>query len=222
MSYALSPYLVDIDKARAAVASGDDKLRRMIGGRFKQQMAHADAWFADELGQGAPSRYEALRAVVAGGPFDAAHAFQYGYAYQMICEFHGRWLFNNDFSPFRSGWLERVDEGLREVGVTVVAVTDFMYGSVPAPCRAPTCSRPTASGPPSSAPRASPSGRPPHPGSARASTPRCWPRWSPAWTGCARPAPAKATASWPSATDPGSGGRGTPPRPLTRASPPSP
>ncbi|WP_236238916.1 hypothetical protein [Streptomyces sp. CC228A] len=133
MSYALSPYLVDIAKARAAIGSGDDKLRRMIGGRFKQQMAHADEWFADELAQGAPSRYEALRAVVAGGPFDAAHAFQYGYAYQMICEFHGRWLFNNDFSPFRSGWLERVDEGLREASVTAVAVTDFMYGSVPEP-----------------------------------------------------------------------------------------
>ncbi|MFJ8584386.1 hypothetical protein ACIRD2_06965 [Streptomyces sp. NPDC093595] len=135
MSYSLSPYLVDLAVVRGAVGSGDVKLRRMIGGRFKQRLAHDDDYFADEIERGAPTRYDALRAVIDGGPFDAApeFAFQYGYAYRMICEFHGRFLFNNHFSPFRGSWLEEVDAGLSALGITAVAVTDFMYGSVPDP-----------------------------------------------------------------------------------------
>jgi hypothetical protein len=133
MSFGLSLYLVDLARVRGAVGSGDVKLRRMIGGRFKAQLAHDDEWFATEIEDGAPSRYDALRAVIDGGPFDDRHGFQYGYAYKMICEFHGRFLFNNHFSPFRSGWLERVDEGFRELGIKAVGVTDFMYGAPPSP-----------------------------------------------------------------------------------------
>ncbi|GAA3943835.1 hypothetical protein GCM10023085_27280 [Actinomadura viridis] len=130
MSYSLSLYLVDLDKVRGAIGSQDDKLRRMIGGRFKAQIAHSDDWFSSEIESGAPTRYDAVRAVINGGPYDEQYGFQYGYAYQMICEFYGRHLFNNHFSPFRGDWLETVDEGLRTLGIKV-AVTDFMYGSVP-------------------------------------------------------------------------------------------
>jgi hypothetical protein len=130
MSYSLSLYLVDLEKVRGAIGSGDDKLRRMIGGRFKAALAHADEWFRSEIESGAPTRYEAVKAVIDGGPYDAAHAFQYGYAYQTICEFYGRFLDNSAFSPFRGDWLETVDEGLAELGIGV-RVTDFMYGSVP-------------------------------------------------------------------------------------------
>ncbi|MEV6398660.1 hypothetical protein AB0M39_28435 [Streptomyces sp. NPDC051907] len=133
MSYGLSLYLVDLAAVRGAIASGDEKLRRMMGGRFKRDLARDDDYFADEIANGAPTRYEALRAVIDGGPFDAAHGFQYGYAYKMVCEFHGRFLFNNHFSPFRGSWLDDVDKGMAELGVKAVAVTDFMYGSAPAP-----------------------------------------------------------------------------------------
>ncbi|GAA4897219.1 hypothetical protein LX16_1162 [Stackebrandtia albiflava] len=133
MSFSLSPYLVDLRKARGAIGSEDEKLRRMIGGKFKAAMAHADDWFADQIAGGAPTRYDALRAVVDGGPFDDAYGFQYGYAFEMICGFFGRSLNNNAFSPFRSGWLARVDEGLAALGVTAVEVSEFSYGSPPAP-----------------------------------------------------------------------------------------
>ncbi|CAM5500320.1 hypothetical protein GCM10010329_72920 [Streptomyces spiroverticillatus] len=133
MSYSLSLYLVDPSTVRSAVGSGDDKLRRMIGGRFKSRMAHDDQWFASEIAEGAPTRYEALRAVIAGGPFEEPSAFQYTYAYQMVCEFHGRFLDNSSFSPFRGSWLEEVEKGMAALGMTAVELTDFSYGSPPSP-----------------------------------------------------------------------------------------
>ncbi|MCX5207144.1 hypothetical protein OG897_37785 [Streptomyces sp. NBC_00237] len=131
MSYSLSLFLVDPAKVRSVIGSGDDKLRRMMGGRFKAEFPRHDDYFASEIEQGAPTRYDALRAVIAGGPFDERFGFQYGYAYEMVCRFHGRWLDNSGFSPFRGSWLETVDEGLQQIGVTAVEVTDFNYGSLP-------------------------------------------------------------------------------------------
>ncbi|MGW0249844.1 DUF7691 family protein [Nocardia goodfellowii] len=131
MSYSLSLYLVDLDKVRSAIGSGDDKLRRMIGGRFEARFAHDDEYFADEIAAGAPKKYEAVRAVLDGGPFDGSYGHLYGYAYQAICEFHGRFLDNSSFSPFRSGWLELVDEGMAALGMDA-RVGDFWYGSLPA------------------------------------------------------------------------------------------
>jgi hypothetical protein len=136
MSYGLGMYLVDLDEVHGVIGSQNVKLRRMIGGRFKAAFAAADKWFDEEIADGAPSRYEALRAVIDGGPFDDHYAFQYGYAYRMICEFLGRPLFNNCFSPFHSGWLERVDQGLDELGIKAVSVSDFSYNLQlpPLPC----------------------------------------------------------------------------------------
>lgn len=133
MSYSLSLYAVNLAQVREAVGSGDQKLRRMVGGRFKREMARDDEWFSDQIGNGAPTRYEALRAVIDGGPFDESHAFQYAYAYKMLCEFHGRFLDNSSFSPFRGRWLDVVDEGLASLGVKAVSVGEFTYGSLPSP-----------------------------------------------------------------------------------------
>lgn len=132
MSLSLSLFLVDPEVTRAVVGSGDVRIRRAIGGRFKQDLSRDDEYFAHEIENGAPTRYEALTAVVDGGPFDEAHAFQYGYAYRMICAFHGRRLYGNSFSPFRYAWLERVDEALKALGIDAVTVSEFGYG-LPSP-----------------------------------------------------------------------------------------
>jgi hypothetical protein len=137
MSYALTLYVVDLDVLHASVGSQDDKLRRMIGGRFKQHLDSYDAQFSALIDEGAPTIREAIRAVVEGGPFDDRHGTMYAYAYKWICEFHGRALFNNDFSPMSSGWLETVDEGLESAGVSTVSVEDFSFGGIPAPIPAP-------------------------------------------------------------------------------------
>lgn len=134
MSYALTTYVVDLDVLHASVGSGDDGLRRMIGGRFKRELEHFDDQFSglDLL----PVR-DAVRAVIEGGPFVPGQGTMYTYAYKWICEFHGRYLFNNDFSPMRAGWPETVDEGLKAVGVTAVRVAEFGYGRAPEPIPAP-------------------------------------------------------------------------------------
>ncbi|MFF0744666.1 hypothetical protein ACFYVL_30130 [Streptomyces sp. NPDC004111] len=133
MSYSLSLYLVDPAKVRAVIGSGDDKLRRMMGGAYKSEFPRDDDYFDSEIERGAPKRYDALCAVIAGGPFEEEHAWQYGYAYEMVCRFFGRHLNNNSFSPFRGAWLEEVDKGLARLGITAVEITEFNYGSVPSP-----------------------------------------------------------------------------------------
>ncbi|MFI6583040.1 hypothetical protein [Embleya sp. NPDC050493] len=132
MSLSLSIFVVDPEVTRAVVGSRDVRVRRAIGGRFKQEMAQDDDYFASEIEAGAPTRYEALTAVVDGGPFNETHTFQYGYAYRMICAFHGRRQWGNSYSPFRFAWLGHVDEALRSLGITAVQVSEFGYG-LPAP-----------------------------------------------------------------------------------------
>lgn len=132
MSLSLALYLVELDKARGAIGGRDDKLRRQICGRFKNEIGQADEWFATEILGGAPNRRDALRAVIEGGPFDKRYGFQYGYAYEMICRHFGKFLNNNYVSSFRGDWLERVDAGMKQLGMTV-KVTTFMVGSIPDP-----------------------------------------------------------------------------------------
>lgn len=133
MSFAMMPYVVDLDVLHGSIGSKDVKLRRMIGGRFKQPLAHFDSQFDDLIEDGGPPIYEAIRVVIDGGPFDERYSVMYNYAYKWICEFHGRHLVNADFSPMRAGWLEVVDKGLADLGVTEVRVGDLGMGTAPSP-----------------------------------------------------------------------------------------
>jgi hypothetical protein len=129
MSSSLSVYLLDPTAARALVGSGDDQLLDVIRDRFADDLASSDDWFSSEIEKGAPTAYEALRAVVHGGPYDAEkqYSFQYGYAYKRLCSLTGSFLDNSSFSPFRGDWLEVVDEGLRALRITAVSVTELGY-----------------------------------------------------------------------------------------------
>ena len=134
MGFALTLYVTPLDRVHAAVGSRDDKLRRMISGRFKDDMARTDRFLSSAIeAVGAPSMHDALRAVIEGGPFERAHAFQYYYAYERICRHFGKYLNNNDFSPFRGDWLAQVDAGFAALGVDMVEVSAFMHGAPPAP-----------------------------------------------------------------------------------------
>ncbi|GAA2433213.1 DUF7691 family protein [Streptomyces lavendulocolor] len=129
MSSSLSVYLLDPKAARALVGSGDDQLLDVIRDRFADDLASSDDWFSSEIEKGAPTAYEALRAVVHGGPYDAEkqYGFQYGYAYKRLCSLTGSFLDNSSFSPFRGDWLEVVDEGLRALRITAVSVAELGY-----------------------------------------------------------------------------------------------
>ncbi|MEU5402217.1 hypothetical protein ABZ348_23310 [Streptomyces sp. NPDC005963] len=131
MSSSLSVYLLDVAATRALVGSCDEQLLETVRRSFGDDLARDDDYFSSEIEQGAPTAYEALRAVVHGGPFsdDKNHAFQYGYAYRRLCELTGSFLDNSSFTPHRGDWLSTVDQGLAALGVTAVSVEEFSYGS---------------------------------------------------------------------------------------------
>ncbi|GAA3398193.1 DUF7691 family protein [Streptomyces roseoviridis] len=130
MSLSLSPFLLDIKATHALVGSGDEQLLQIIHERFADDLARDDDWFSSSIADGAPTASEALRAVIAGGPFEGRkeHSFPYGYAYKRLCSLTGSFLDNSCFSPFRGAWLETVDEGLKALRITAVSLTDFGYG----------------------------------------------------------------------------------------------
>lgn len=149
MSSSLSVYLLDTAATRALVGSGDEQLLEAVRTGFGRDLARDDSYFGHEIGEGAPTAYEALRAVVHGGPFSDRedHAFQYGYAYKRLCALTGAFLDNSSFTPHRGDWLSVVDQGLKALHITAVSVEDFSLGCAPSPC--PTRShRAAASGPP--------------------------------------------------------------------------
>jgi hypothetical protein len=127
-------YLLDPQAARALVGSRDDQLLQVVRESFGDDLASSDDWFSSEIDKGAPTAFEALRAVVQGGPFleNKEYAFQYGYAYKRLCSLTGSFLDNSSFCPFRGDWLEVVDEGLRALRITAVSVAEFgYYGGMP-------------------------------------------------------------------------------------------
>lgn len=93
----LNVYLLDIAAARALVGSGDDQLLEVIRENLDSHLTAADEQFARLIEAGAPTAYEALHAVVHGGPF-GEYAFQYRLAYERLCEFTGFTLGGNTFS----------------------------------------------------------------------------------------------------------------------------
>ncbi|GHG63036.1 DUF7691 family protein [Streptomyces griseocarneus] len=135
MSSSLSVYLLDVTATRALVGSRDDQLLEVIRTQFGDSLARDDDYFSYSIKEGAPTAYEALRAVIYGGPFsdDQDHAFQYGYAYDRLCSLTGSFLDNSCFTPHRGDWLSVVDEGLTALGITAVSVAAFSYNGLPEP-----------------------------------------------------------------------------------------
>ncbi|MFJ8883787.1 hypothetical protein ACIRJR_10280 [Streptomyces sp. NPDC102402] len=135
MSSSLSVYLLDVAATHALIGSRDDRLLKVIRDDFGDDLVRDDDYHGYEIEKGAPTAYEALRAVVHAGPFsdDRRHAFQYGYAYARLCSLTGAFLPNDCFTPHKGDWLSVVDEGLKALGVTAVSVDAFSHGAPPAP-----------------------------------------------------------------------------------------
>ncbi|WP_151773933.1 DUF7691 family protein [Streptomyces abyssomicinicus] len=135
MSSSLNVYLLEVAATRALVGSKDEQLLEVVRDRFGDALDRDDRWFAHAIEEGAPTAFEALRAVVHGGPFsrNEDHGFRYGYAYERLCGLTGVPLDNGCFTPHRGDWLTVVDNGLKTLGVTAVSVEEFGFGGLPAP-----------------------------------------------------------------------------------------
>lgn len=116
MSYGFMVWSVDTLKIRQVVGSKDDKLRRMIGGRFKRDLASLDDLFDHAIAAGAPNTYEALRRIVDGDELGRDHGAIYRYAYKLIVEHFGSALDNNAVYPWR-GEFDGIDGALADLGV---------------------------------------------------------------------------------------------------------
>ena len=120
MGYGTMVYSLDFAAHRASLDSGDDKLRRMISGRFRRDIQRLNEELDWSNERGAPNVFEAIRHLLMGGPKELPGAM-YGYGYKFIVEFQGRFLPNDRFYPCRSSYqeeelqpqLDALDLGLR-------------------------------------------------------------------------------------------------------------
>ncbi|MBZ4324046.1 DUF7691 family protein [Streptomyces huiliensis] len=132
MSSAMSFMLLDLAATRAFIGGRDEKLSHAVRDNFGADLAASDSWFGSEIDRGAPTAYQALEAVINGGPFDEEFAFQYGYAYKRLCELTGYRLSNDNFCPIRVSWLPELDKAMAGLGITAVSVSELTW-SLPAP-----------------------------------------------------------------------------------------
>ncbi len=93
MSYAPSAYVVDLDALRAMFGSQDPKLAAKIVKRHASDVADKNAWFADDIANGAPDLAMALTELIAGKCMKKQHGFQYAYALELACKQLGTCLY---------------------------------------------------------------------------------------------------------------------------------
>ncbi|MGX4687729.1 DUF7691 family protein [Streptomyces sp. JNUCC 63] len=122
MSSSPSVYLLGVAATRSSVGSRDEQLLEVVRSNFGDDLARDDGYFSHGIEQGAPTVYEAPRAVVHGGPFseNKDHAFQYGYVYDRLCSLTGSFLPDSCFTPHRGDRLSVVDQGLNALSITAV------------------------------------------------------------------------------------------------------
>ena len=128
MSYGFMVYSIDLDKFTAAFASKDDKLRRMISGRFKGEFTSYD----ENHGEGDLSLRDALRQLIMGDALDPRSGATYAYASKLICEHFGKFMPNAPLYPIPLSLIDEVDDALRVMGVfEAVSLSSLSYRGLP-------------------------------------------------------------------------------------------
>jgi hypothetical protein len=117
MGYGFMVWAVDTDKLKQVAGSKDEKLRRMIGGRFKRDLAGLDDLFSDSIESGAPSSYEALRQIIDGSIPEGARGSIYRYAFKLLVQHFGTFLDNGAVYPWNSPDFGPVNAALAAMSV---------------------------------------------------------------------------------------------------------
>lgn len=117
--------LLDIDKVHNVIGCSDDAVCQFVTDRrsaeFTSDAEHL-AWYGDDR---IPKLEDALRTVIAGGPYDDDYPHRYNLAYREICEAFAMW--RSGHGPYRGDWLWEVDGGFRALGVDAIAFTEFEH-----------------------------------------------------------------------------------------------
>jgi hypothetical protein len=130
MGYGVMAYAVDIDKLVAFCGSGDDRMRRVISGKFREDIYRIN----DDLGwsneRGEPSVFTAIKHLIMGEE-KTLEGTMYGYGFKFIVEFSGRFLDNGPFYPCPSQYLsDTVDVELAGVGATI-SMSGLIFDGAP-------------------------------------------------------------------------------------------
>ena len=110
-------WAVDTAKLRQIAGSKDEKLRRMIGGRFKRDLAQLDDLFEHSIAAGEPNTYEALRQIVDGAIPEGARGGIYAYAFRLLVQHFGKFLDNSAVCPWNSPDFKPIDAALAAMDV---------------------------------------------------------------------------------------------------------
>jgi len=113
MGYGFMIWAVDTDKLQQVAGSKDEKLRRMIGGRFKRDIARLDDMFDN------PNTYEALRQIIDGSIPEGARGGVYSYAFKLLVEHFGKFQDNGCVYPWNSPDFTDLDKAIRRYGRAV-------------------------------------------------------------------------------------------------------
>lgn len=127
MGYGFMVWAVDTVKLRQVAGSKDEKLRRMIGGRFKRDLAELDDLFSHSISAGGPNTYEALRQIIDGTVPDGGRNGIYYYAFRLLVEHFGKFQDNGAVMPWNSPDFDPVNAALAAMGVPLKM--DRFYGS---------------------------------------------------------------------------------------------
>ena len=125
MSYALTAYLVDLDRLRSVIGSRDETLAEAIIETNSEEFDDADEYDTDDY----LPLVEALRQLINGDALTPREYTQYGYALEELCRYLGKPLDSIQWSAARWSCIEAtgLTRLLTEVGppVQLPPKTDF-------------------------------------------------------------------------------------------------
>ena len=128
MGYGFMVWAVDTSKLQQVAGSKDEKLCRMIGGRFKHDVAGLDDLFSHQIASGKPDTRTALRQIVDGTvPPDVSNGAVYFYAFKLLVQHFGRPLDNSAVYPWSSPDFAPLDAAFVTMGVPLKL--GRLYGS---------------------------------------------------------------------------------------------
>ncbi len=134
MGNGLSIYHVNLAKLRAAAGSGDERLAKSVNRKLADEIDSNANFFAHQIGKGAPRLDRAVTEIISGplGRKKREHAFQYGYALELLCRYFGSGGMSEAFERLRDDWPRRYDTALKRVGVgDAIRITKLLRWSPP-------------------------------------------------------------------------------------------